>query len=147
MIAPCGMNCALCLGYLREKNRCGGCVPSGASTPNYTRKCVIRNCHALKEATRPYCFDCHSYPCKRLKSLDKRYRTRYGMSMLANLESIRNQGIRQFVRDEKKRWTCPECDGILCVHRPACLFCGCEKSSDQLQFNQVLPAKAQNPRT
>ena len=25
LIAPCGMNCAVCLGYLREKNKCPGC--------------------------------------------------------------------------------------------------------------------------
>ena len=25
LIAPCGMDCGLCMGYLREKNTCGGC--------------------------------------------------------------------------------------------------------------------------
>jgi hypothetical protein len=25
MIAPCGMNCGLCIGHLREKKPCGGC--------------------------------------------------------------------------------------------------------------------------
>lgn len=25
LIAPCGMNCALCIGYQRPKNRCPGC--------------------------------------------------------------------------------------------------------------------------
>ncbi len=25
LIAPCGMNCGTCLGYLREKNKCVGC--------------------------------------------------------------------------------------------------------------------------
>lgn len=132
MIAPCGMNCALCVGYLREKNRCGGCVTGSASTPNYCRKCIIRNCDKLKEAKRPYCFDCDTFPCKRLRQLDKRYRTRYGMSMLDNLESIRNSGIRQFVRDEKERWTCRQCGAVVSVHRQDCLFCGQEKSPEQL---------------
>ena len=26
LIAPCGMNCILCWGYIREKNRCPGCL-------------------------------------------------------------------------------------------------------------------------
>lgn len=25
LIAPCGMNCGVCIAYLREKNRCQGC--------------------------------------------------------------------------------------------------------------------------
>ena len=25
LIAPCGMNCGICYGYLREKNKCPGC--------------------------------------------------------------------------------------------------------------------------
>jgi hypothetical protein len=135
MIAPCGMNCALCIGYQREKNRCGGCVPGHASTPNYVRKCTIRYCDNLKEAKQPYCFDCKTFPCKRLKQLDKRYRTKYGMSMLDNLERIRESGIRKFVRDEKERWTCRQCSGIVSVHRKDCLFCGAEKSPNQLVFH------------
>ena len=147
MIAPCGMNCALCIGFLRENNRCCGCVHGGASTPNYIRKCIIRNCEKLKEARRQYCFDCDTYPCKRLKNLDKRYRTKYGMSMIENLESIRKSGIRRFVRDEKERWICRQCGGIVSVHRSECLFCDREKSPEQLQFKPDLHAKTQGSRT
>ena len=25
LIAPCGMNCNICMAYLREKNKCPGC--------------------------------------------------------------------------------------------------------------------------
>jgi hypothetical protein len=25
LIAPCGMNCAVCLGFLRKEKRCAGC--------------------------------------------------------------------------------------------------------------------------
>jgi hypothetical protein len=25
LIAPCGMNCGVCMAYLREKNKCPGC--------------------------------------------------------------------------------------------------------------------------
>jgi|GEM_PF-166276 len=147
MIAPCGMNCTLCIGYRRDKNRCGGCVPGGASTPNYTRKCIIRNCNELKKARRPYCFDCDIYPCKRLKQLDKRYRTKYGMSMIENLESIRQSGIRKFISAERKRWICRQCGSIVCVHRPDCLFCGLQKSPSQRRFKPDLRAKTQEPRT
>jgi hypothetical protein len=137
MIAPCGMNCALCSGYLRENKLCEGCRSGGNNTPNYCKKCIIRNCENLKKARRPYCFDCKGYPCVRLKRLDKRYRSRYGMSMLENLEHIRQSGILSFVRKEKERWACRQCGGIVSVHRRECLFCGKEKSPAQLMFHQL----------
>ncbi len=70
-----------------------------------------------------YCFSCDSFPCARLNHLDKRYRARYGMSMIENLENMRRLGIRHFIRNEKERWNCPECGEIICVHQPQCLSC------------------------
>ena len=31
------------------------------------------------------------------------------MSMIENLENIKELGIRKFVRNERVRWTCPKC--------------------------------------
>ncbi len=124
MIAPCGMNCALCIGHLREKNRCPGCNHRDeAIKAGGCRKCSIKLC---KEQGHPnkFCFNCTQYPCRRLRQLDKRYRTNYGMSMIENLEFIREFGIRKFVAREKVRWACPECGRTLSVHRDACLHCG-----------------------
>ena len=47
--------------------------------------------------------------------------------MIENLESVRNQGIRKFIRTEKQRWTCSKCGGIVCVHRGVCFTCGDRK--------------------
>jgi hypothetical protein len=55
--------------------------------------------------------------------LDRRYRAKYGMSMIANLEAIRDFGIRNFIKAEKERWICPKCGKMLCVHKPQCLYC------------------------
>jgi ribosomal protein L37AE/L43A len=59
-----------------------------------------------------------------LKQLDKRYRTRYGMSMIDNLNMINEFGIRHFIHNEKDKWICPKCGELICVHRPTCLTCG-----------------------
>jgi len=65
-----------------------------------------------------YCSDkCEKYPCLRLRNLDKRYRTRYGMSMVENLENIKKFGIEKFVVAEQSRWKCSECGELLRVHR------------------------------
>jgi hypothetical protein len=124
MIAPCGMDCALCIGHLRENNRCPGCNHrEDAIKAGSCRHCTIKRCEAQGHSNR-FCFDCTKYPCRRLRRLDQRYQTKYGMSMLENLEAIRAFGIRTFVAREKIRWACPDCGATLCVHRNECLRCG-----------------------
>ena len=59
-----------------------------------------------------------------LDHLDDRYRTKYAMSTIDNLRSIQERGIRQFTRKEAKRWACPECGTIVCVHKENCIHCG-----------------------
>jgi len=91
----------------------------------YRNRCRIKNCDQIASGKIKYCSDiCHKYPCARLKQLDKRYRTKYGMSMIDNLIMINEYGIRNFIRNEKTKWICPECGEMICVHRPACLSCG-----------------------
>jgi len=124
LIAPCGMNCALCIGYLRKKKPCPGCYGNDNNKPKHCVVCKIKNCEKIEVSKPKYCFKCEKFPCARLKQLDKRYRTKYGMSMIKNLENIRESGIRTFLKQEKQRWTCQNCDGIICVHRENCLFCG-----------------------
>lgn len=124
MIAPCGMNCALCVGHLRDKNRCPGCNDRrGELRPATCRHCRIKECTEQGHPNK-FCFECPEFPCRRLRQLDQRYRTKYGMSMLANLEAIRTFGIRKFVVQEKKKWACPACGATLCVHRNECPQCG-----------------------
>ena len=116
LIAPCGMNCAVCSGFLRDTNKCPGCRAIWELSRKYIKKCIIRNCSEMKNRNLKYCSDkCGYYPCDRLKRLDKRYRTKYGMSMIENLESIKNNGIKHFVNNEKKRWI--KGNKIFCVHK------------------------------
>jgi len=129
MIAPCGMNCSICYAHLREKRVCPGCRGSDQNIPDSCIRCIIRNCDKLKQGKMKYCFSCRIYPCARLKQLDKRYRTKYGMSMLENLENISNSGIREFIKQENIRWKCSSCGQIICVHRNACVHCGQKRSA------------------
>jgi hypothetical protein len=124
MMAPCGMNCALCYAHMREKNQCQGCNTDDAGKPNSCVRCTIKNCEIIARGKPKFCFKCKKFPCARLKQLDKRYRTKYGMSMIANLENIKEFGIRNFVREEKGKWKCSQCGRTICVHRQSCIFCG-----------------------
>jgi hypothetical protein len=124
MIAPCGMNCRLCIAYVREKNRCPGCLFHYSKKSPACVTCRIKNCEKRTVGKNKFCGKCDIYPCARLKQLDKRYSKKYGMSMLDNLAYIKEFGIRKFVKKETERWTCPQCGILLCVHKPQCLNCG-----------------------
>lgn len=137
LIAPCGMNCGVCVSYLAMKNDlkkkgfaksyCAGCRPRA-------KNCAFMNkqCAKLGQGLVQYCFECSDFPCHRLKDLDQRYRTRYHLSMIENLEFIRAQGIERFLAREEAKWRCPACGAVICCHNGLCLTC----SLDQLRQNK-----------
>ena len=124
LVAPCGMNCGICSAYLREKNKCLGCRVPDDKKPITRVRCKIKTCEVYVNEKSEYCYQCAGFPCTNLRQLDHRYRTKYNMSMIENLEYIKERGIQAFVRNEKIRWTCQVCGGIICVHKKHCIRCG-----------------------
>jgi len=124
IIAPCGMNCALCHAYVRQKNVCPGCYGDRTLMAKSCAGCKIRACAETTLGVQHFCFECSEYPCDRIKHIDKRYRTRYGMSMIENLETIRLFGLEEFIAREQERWKCPGCGELISVHKKNCLYCG-----------------------
>ncbi len=131
LIAPCGMNCSLCIHYLAMKydlnnkgfNRkyCPGCRPRGNHCLHMQNQCV-----KLGTGTVDFCYECEQFPCKRLRSLDKRYRTNYHLSMIENLEFIKTIGMAEFLKKEEEVWRCPRCNNEICCHNGLCLNCDLE---------------------
>lgn len=117
-IAPCGMNCELCHTFQNEKKNCPGCR-------NRQTSCVIWNC----DKREIYCFECESFPCKRMKELDLRYRTKYAMSMIENLTYIKTHGEPAFLQQQKEKYTCPDCGKLHTVHYNYCIHCKQEKQT------------------
>ena len=132
LIAPCGMNCSLCIAYQfkeRDLNKkgfnksyCEGCIPRG-------KNCLHMKdvCNLLGKGEVRFCFECKDFPCKRLKSLDKRYNTKYHMSMIDNLYYIKEKGIEDFLVMQEKKWRCSKCDELICCHNGLCLNCCLEE--------------------
>jgi hypothetical protein len=85
LIAPCGMNCCLCICYLREKNTCGGCRSDDEGKAKSVLACTIRKCETVRAGEPGFWSECAKLPCPRLKRLDARYREKYRMSMIENL--------------------------------------------------------------
>jgi hypothetical protein len=126
LIAPCGLNCRLCYAYEREKNSCPGCRGDDALKMKSCLACHIKNCETLQTEQYRYCYECSQYPCNRVKHLDKRYRGKYSTSVIENLSAIQHSGMAQFLAFERKKWTCPQCGALLCMHKQHCLVCGFE---------------------
>jgi len=138
LIAPCGMNCAICSGYLAYQNDvkskgirmpyCTGCRPRD-------KQCSFlkKSCELLLAGKVRYCYECDSFPCERLEALDKRYRTRFRMSMIENLKYIKDNGISQFLAKEHEKWKCPECGGVICCHNGLCFDCSLNQLREKKQ--------------
>ncbi len=123
LIAPCGMNCRLCMAFQRDKKNCGGCKSDDCTKPAYCISCILRSCFTIQNNSSGLCYECDKFPCRRLKQLDKRYSTKYHMSMIENLKNIKQNGMKEFLENEEARWTCTECGSIVSVHRNVCLVC------------------------
>lgn len=130
LIAPCGINCAVCVKYLAMKNEinkkgfrksyCPGCLPRG-------KNCTHIQCELLIQGKVRYCYECSQFPCSRLKNLDKRYSTKYHLSVVENLNCIREQGMKAFLKREEEKWKCQDCDGEICCHNGICFQCNLDK--------------------
>ena len=126
LVAHCGMNCAICIAYFgyqmngkKRKSACLGCRP-------IRKNCsfIIKRCKYLPKEEVEFCFECGEFPCENLEKLDKRYRTRFNMSMIENLRFIKEHGMDKFLKQQEERYGCPECDGVICVHDRKCYSCG-----------------------
>jgi hypothetical protein len=121
LIAPCGMNCALCASYIALTNDlknkgvkmlyCTGCRARN-------KQCAFlkKSCFRLRKGEVNFCFECPIFPCEQLKTLDARYKSRYRMSMI-----------------DKRTWKCPSCGDLISCHNGLCFNCELEKLRSKKQ--------------
>jgi predicted RNA-binding Zn-ribbon protein involved in translation (DUF1610 family) len=124
IIAPCGINCSLCRAHIRDRHPCPGCRSDDTDKSKSCVNCGMKTCPELAAGDFQFCFSCSRFPCATIQHLDTRYRTRYGLSVIANLERIQAVGVEMFVREEATRWACPQCGSRLCMHKTTCMICG-----------------------
>jgi len=55
--------------------------------------------------------------------MDKRYGLRYQVSMIENGRRIEAIGMKRFLLEEKQKWTCTYCGGVVSVHSKVCSGC------------------------
>jgi hypothetical protein len=134
LVAPCGMNCAVCVRYLSLRDRpaakqgqplCSGCRPAN-------KKCAFLkgSCPELRAGRLEFCFDCPRFPCPKLVSLDHRYVTRYSTSLINNLREIKQMGRERWLETEAFKWRCPYCGATFSIHDRKCCGCGRKVAAD-----------------
>ncbi len=128
LVAPCGMNCAVCSNYLAcvnnlNRSQCAGCRTTNKKCTYLFEKCTGLN-HSLKgNANAKFCFECNQYPCKEIDRMDRRYRENYGTSIKGNLEYIKGKGLREFVAKQYNEHKCSRCGELVSVHNRKCFKC------------------------
>jgi hypothetical protein len=123
LVAPCGIYCGVCRGFMRPKNKCSGCRIDSESKPSYCKTCKIAYCELLAKTESGFCYDCEKFPCQRMKQLDKRYRTKYNTGLIQNLIVIKEKGMETFLKLEKEKRTCTVCESIISIHASGCDSC------------------------
>jgi hypothetical protein len=133
LIAPCGMNCGICKSYLAytrgipkkrgKVTHCLGCLPRN-------KNCFIkRGCKNLRKERIKFCFECRDMPCENLDRLDRRYRKRYNMSMVENLNELKEKGMEQFLKNQEEKYRCQACGDFISVHDGKCYLCESKRTS------------------
>ena len=125
MLAPCGMNCAVCykhVGTRKNAKPCAGCLRGDANKPEHCRKCNIKSCTQEKGAA--HCFNCSEFPCKLIKNLEKSYIKRYNVSLVENSRTAKEKSISTFLVHDRQKWACADCGGAFSLHDGVCSDCG-----------------------
>ena len=100
-IACCGLDCGLCpTFYTQGPSRCPGCC--GLDFFNKHPSCSIITCCVKKNGFET-CAECNEFPCSKLKDWDKYDSFICHRISLSNLNLIKEKGIKEFIKQQKKR--------------------------------------------
>ncbi|HNX05405.1 MAG TPA: DUF3795 domain-containing protein [Opitutales bacterium] len=127
LIAPCGLDCALCSRHLAfvnhlKRSQCPGCRAKKEPCGYLFEKCRGIN-HGRSCADAVFCDECPEYPCREIDRVDRRYQLDYGASPRENLSCIRSDGMAAFLEKEAQRHRCPRCGAMVSVHNGKCFAC------------------------
>ena len=142
LLAPCGLYCGVCGIYQahREDNwkfklglakyfqcepediACRGCLSDLRFID--CRNCAIRECTFLRGFEG--CHQCDDFPCELVSALRPLGR----MVVLRAIPAWRELGTEEFVKQEIKRYHCPECGYPSFRGARRCRICGAQVNLD-----------------
>jgi len=122
----CGIYCGACKNLRASaketdpaKVKCLGC--KSGKTAAWCTECKIKACAENKGLTS--CGECKGFPCKKLTEFHNNGRD-YRVLAEKSCHSVKEKGHAQWLKDQKKRWTCPKCGAALKWSDDTCPKCG-----------------------
>jgi hypothetical protein len=55
--------------------------------------------------------------------MEKSYQMRYHVSLIDYSRQVKEQGLEEFMRQQREMWTCPYCGGMVSLHEKVCSEC------------------------
>jgi len=63
-----------------------------------------------------------------MKKHSKKYVKRHDLNTLKSAKRIKTTGIGKIMAQDKEKWTCPECGGVIQFQTKRCSECGFEQN-------------------
>lgn len=121
----CGLYCGACPNMLKsqaakkpEDVKCLGC--KSGKTAKWCSKCKIKDCAQANGVE--FCSECEAYPCPKLDDFHNCGKD-YRLLAAKNLEAIQEKGGDAWLKEQKKRWTCPTCKARFSWRDEVCPKC------------------------
>jgi Protein of unknown function (DUF3795) len=137
LAAVCGLYCEACswfistnedperlkrlaaqFNYSKEESKCYGCR-SDKRLP-YCERCKMFAC--ATERGIDFCSQCEEYPCDDLKQFQSAMPHR--IELWVNLERVKSIGYKQWLKEIRKYYACPQCQTINSTYDLKCRKCG-----------------------
>ena len=112
---PCGLYCGAC-----GAPDCDGCLSDNVD--DYVRQCTFRRCS--KEKHVEFCCFCSDYPCGELHAF-MNDEWPHHWTMEPNLKTIKKDGTAEWLKAQKKAWSCSKCGAETHWYQKTC-SCGQE---------------------
>jgi len=145
LAAPCGLFCGACSIYQAVKRgdseflalaaagisemlglpveagdlNCEGCL-SGLRAIQ-CRECLLRDCAFSKSYT--HCAQSDDFPCQQIIDFNNDEFAHHS-EVLENINHQKKIGILKWVKDQQKRWRCPNCNNAIEWYAGQCHHCG-----------------------
>lgn len=112
---PCGLYCGAC-----GATDCGGCQSDRIDV--YVERCKFRQCSMDKDVE--FCCFCSEYPCTQLHEFMNDQWPHHS-TIGPNLETIKKNGKQEWLRAQKKEWSCNNCGAEINWYQRTCR-CGAQ---------------------
>ena len=141
LAAVCGLYCEACSLFIataeeperlkklaaefkcsEDESKCYGCRSD--KKLSYCDNCKMYAC--ATERGIDFCIECVEYPCDDLKLFQSEAPHR--IELWDNLEQIKSVGYKQWLKEMKENYSCPNCQTINSTYDQKCRKCGEEPS-------------------